>query len=759
MSLPDSPKVLRFFLRVLQVRGWIVGAFVVLTVAGIYGTTLIPNDPAIDRLVVAGDPVARATLEFDRLFPEGDQALIMLESDDPLSPDSLRAADQLERQLAKIPGVKAHSLIDLFRRTDPKEDLSATETERLRPFATGTPLFRRAGLLGDHYLGLALELRAESPQERNRALAAMDSLALPLEKAGGPFTAVRRVGGPWLNAWLEQQTGVATRKFMPLFGLFLVALVLVVYRSLRALGAIILTLGSVVAIGVGLAAFFGWSNTVVSTLVPLTVMVTTTATLVYIHSRYMEPDDAPTLLEHHARALANKFLPCTASMFATAVGFAALAVSEIRPVREMGLWTAGGLVVAWIGCFTLFPALQSLFRTPLRSEGVRVGRRFAQFVDLLVPATRRYRWPLILCALMLMLGGAVALFGLPGRIAPLALETDALTYVNPSERVAEDTRRFQEFNGLDVVDLWVKTPPGRALDPEFLRAIEQFAQRMEGDSRITSVDGPTSVLKWARYVESGNDRLPVESAAWPKLAEDLEQIMLTEPAAREYVDISDLASIRLSIRGRAELFGRTGAMRRFVDQAWNEAQSREPALKGAQGLLVGKGVLSTEITERLLPTLTESFAITASVIFCAFLLVFRSPSARLMTMIPSLFAILAVFLVMRLTGIPLNIATILIGSTVLGATENDQIHFFYHYQEGNPCGSTAGAMRHAMLIAGRPILFATLINTSGFLALCFSDLPPMRQFGIVTSSAFVLALLADFTALPGALWILGRDKR
>jgi len=35
----------------------------------------------------------------------------------------------------------------------------------------------------------------------------------------------------------------------------------------------------------------------------------------------------------------------------------------------------------------------------------------------------------------------------------------------------------------------------------------------------------------------------------------------------------------------------------------------------------------------------------------------------------------------------------------------------------------------------------------------------MRQFGIVTSTAFILALLADFTALPGALWILSRHER
>ena len=214
-----------------------------------------------------------------------------------------------------------------------------------------------------------------------------------------------------------------------------------------------------------------------------------------------------------------------------------------------------------------------------------------------------------------------------------------------------------------------------------------------------------------------------------------------------------------SVRGRAKLFGRIGAMRTFVERIWAEAQAEEPALHAVRGRVVGKGVLGAEITQRLLPTLTESFALTASVIFLGFLLVFRSPSARLMTMIPSLFAILCVFLVMRLTDIPLNIATILIGSTVLGATENDQIHFFYHFQEGRSTGTTAGALQHALLVAGRPILFATLINASGFLALVLSDLPPMREFGIVSASAFVLALLADFTALPGALWILSRYDR
>ncbi len=754
-----SPRLVAIFLRVLHARRWIIAVFAILTLTGIYGATRIATDPSIGRLIVPDDPVAQATLDFERVFPVGEQALLLLEAPDPFSPEALQSAARLEHELNKIPNVAAHSVLSLHRAAGASGSISSDDAARTRTFATGTTLFRRAGLVGEHYVGIALELRVHSPAERDRALAAIDSRVLPLEKSAEPFSAIRRIGSPWLDAWLERQTSTATKKFMPLFGIFLLSLVLLVYRSWRALAGIVLTLGAVVAMAVGSAAIFGWTNTVVSTIVPLTVMVTTTATLVYIHSRYMEPDDAPTLLEHQARALANKFLPCSASIFATAVGFAALAVSQIRPVREMGLWTACGLIVAWVSCFTLFPALQSLLRPPLRSAAAPSWKWFPAFVDLLVPATRRYRWPLVGGALMLMLCGAAALFGIPGKLAPLRLETDRLTYINPSARVAQDTRRYEQSHGLDVIDLWLRTRPGHALDPDFLRALELLTRRLEQHPGVDAVDGPTSVLRWARYIESGSDQLPTRPADWQKLATDLDQIMLTEPGTRNFLDVADLASVRLSIRGRAQLFGPPGAMRKFIEQTWAAAQASDPALREVRGRLAGQGVLLGEITERLLPTLTQSFALTAGVIFLGFLLVFRSPSARLMTMIPSLFAILCVFIVMRVASIALNIATILIGSTVLGATENDQVHFFYHFQEGRASGSTAAALRHALLVAGRPILFATLINASGFLALALSDLPPMREFGTVSASAFVLALLADFTALPAALWILSRDER
>jgi len=73
--------------------------------------------------------------------------------------------------------------------------------------------------------------------------------------------------------------------------------------------------------------------------------------------------------------------------------------------------------------------------------------------------------------------------------------------------------------------------------------------------------------------------------------------------------------------------------------------------------------------------------------------------------------------------------------TVLGATENDQIHFFYHFLEGRKGHSVSYALRHTFLISGKAIFFATIINAGGFLAFAMSEMRPMQQFGVLTATA------------------------
>jgi predicted RND superfamily exporter protein len=126
-------------------------------------------------------------------------------------------------------------------------------------------------------------------------------------------------------------------------------------------------------------------------------------------------------------------------------------------------------------------------------------------------------------------------------------------------------------------------------------------------------------------------------------------------------------------------------------------------------------------------------------------------------MIPSAFALLVTFLGLRLFGGALNIATIIIATTVLGTTENDQLHLFHHMHEVSD-QPLEDRLHHTLRVSGRAIVFATFIYASGFLALATSSFPPLREFGIMTACAFVLAMIADFTLLPAALWLATRDR-
>jgi predicted RND superfamily exporter protein len=749
----------RFFRGVIARRWWIVLAYALLTPPAAWLAVRVGSDNSVSRLVVASDPDALDTRAFQEVFPEGQHVVLLVEASDPFAPEVLARVAALEAALAEIPEVSSFSALTLYTRGRGGFEATPENAEAFREFVQGSALFRQQGLVGPDFLGIPLELKVSGPAERDRVLSAVDLAIDALAREPGTALAVRGIGGPYVDAYLEEETRGASLRYFPLFGAFVITLNLLLYRSGRTLAAFLIVLGENVLLTVSFAWVVGYTFTIVSALVPLTVLITCTATLVYVHSRFVEAPEQFDEDEHLVFALTNKFLPCTASIFAAAVGFAALAVSEIRPIREMGIWTAVGISITWVMVFTLFPALQKILHTPTRHGRRVAGRWFPALAARIPRFSYRWRWVLVPSSLVLCVAGLVALLGVPGRIEPMRLETGALDYLDPDLPLVRQTRRFEgAIGGLSETCLWIRTPDYGVLDPAFLQALERFTTEIERHSGVGSVTGPTTVLRWMRYIGGQGDRLPSDSAAWSTLASDLEQLLLEEPALRGYVDLGSLGQARLRIVSHADGYEAHEELVDFVRERW-QAAAAEPGLAGCTMKVVGQGLLQAKIAHFLVPTLAHSFFLTAGIIFVSFFLVFRSGAARLMAMIPSLFAILMMFLLMRVLSIPLNVATILIASTVLGASENDQIHFFYHFQEKRGSGGTTEqSLLHTLLISGRAIGFATLINAGGFLALAFSSLPPMRQFGIISSSAFLLSMLADFTVLPAALWIFFREK-
>jgi predicted RND superfamily exporter protein len=749
------------FRFLLAKRWWVLGIYAALLCASLPYAIRIQQDNSVDRLIIQNDPDFIANRDFAKVFGGNEYVILFAEADDPFAPAVIAKLDDLDRKLEALPRIVSNSMLSLYRRAYPDADPVA-QPEEFHRFATGTALFRQQGLLGDKFFGLPLILDVRSSAERQQALREIDEAVSGMVKNPAPFKVLRKVGKPYINEYLNQKTVEGGMRQFPVFALFVVLLVLGLYRSLRALAAFVITLAVNVTLIAGWIGVTGGVFTMVSAFVPMTILVTCLATLVYIHSRFVERPPGRDLDAHQIFALVNKFVPCTASIFATAAGFGALAVSSIRPIRELGVWVAVGLCFTWIIVFTLFPALQKVLNTPTQIERKTAAQWFMSIVAWIPRFSYRWRWTTVPASLALCGLGLVSLFGFPYLMSPMRMLTSPADYINQRSDLYRDTQRAEQIlPGLYEADVWLRGKVGSLNQPEVIRGLDAFQRSLEAEPLIGSVAGPTTLLRMVRYIGGKGDRIPEDPQELASLTDDFEALLAAEPLLARFVDAKNMSQTHITLLTQITDYPKYEELGQRVGKLWQAAIEKHPALKefgSGPPQLVGIGRLQAKVTFNIVPTLTDSFILTVIIIFSVFLVVFRNGAARLMAMIPSLFAILVMFAIMRATGMSLNVATILAASTILGTSENDQIHFFYHFLEGHKGGSTEAGMRHTMLLAGRSIFFATLINAAGFLAFALTDLPPLRAFAILTALGFLLSMLADFTALPGALWMVFRDK-
>ncbi len=789
----DSPKTIRLhslFRWVIAKRYWIVGFYLFLLGPAVYFSLKVKQDNSTDRLIVKEDADFQNSQSFEKVFGKQEPVVLFFDTSNPFDPAVLSSLDTVHKALAELSSIQSTSILTIYNSLPGRSfDGTPESAEAIKHFVLppSTDLFVKQGLvdLEKGFLSIQVLLISNNEEERRQALHQIDNV-INIASQNSAITNIRKVGQLYVNDYLDQSTRRSGIQSFLLFGAFVIILNWLLYRSFRALLAFIIPLLVSTVLTVGYIGLTGGTFTIVSSLIPMTILITCTATLVYIHSRFVErPNDRP-IDEHQVFSLANKFLACTASIFATAIGFAALVVSKIRPIREMGIWVAVGLIFTWIVLFTLFPALQKIFKTPTEQERKVAGQWFLRMVDRLPAFSYRFRYFLVGSTLLICIFGVVSLFGIPKILSPMRLQTNALEYINPKSKLYQDTKTLEkQMGGLSPTELWLikkADAPKEAKhfnDLSTVLALNDFARSLENSQAFPAriFDYPT-LLRMMNYFQSylksqtptfglsfsiPNDQLISTQGEWDEFINALPSLFQASPSLQSslsgFVTLPKFEQTRISVFTKNMNYEDFLSFQTWIKTVFTGMQKVHPELGDFELKIVGSGPLQAKISHYLVPTLTESFGITVVIIFGAFLIVFRNGAARIMAMIPSLFAILAMFFVMRLFGMTLNIATILIASTVLGTSENDQIHFFYHYQEGKKDGSTTEkALKHTFLVAGRAIFFATLINAGGFLAFALADLPPIRQFGILSSLAFLFSMIADFTALPAALWMVFRER-
>ena len=130
------------------------------------------------------------------------------------------------------------------------------------------------------------------------------------------------------------------------------------------------------------------------------------------------------------------------------------------------------------------------------------------------------------------------------------------------------------------------------------------------------------------------------------------------------------------------------------------------------------------------------------------MIIFRSASAGLISAIPLAGSILMLFGLMGFLNIPLDIATALLSSVMVGVGVDYTIHFLWRYQKEIKDGRNKNdAIRITLTSTGRGIAFNALSVIIGFSILLLSSFAPIKFFGF-------LIIISIFGCLVGAMLIV-----
>jgi hypothetical protein len=172
----------------------------------------------------------------------------------------------------------------------------------------------------------------------------------------------------------------------------------------------------------------------------------------------------------------------------------------------------------------------------------------------------------------------------------------------------------------------------------------------------------------------------------------------------------------------------------------------------------GMALIYSHLDKSLLDSQVQSFAIALVFIFLLLSFQLRSLTGGLLGLIPIVLTVVLVFGIMGFTGIPLDVATVLVASIALGIGIDYSIHFSIRFKSYYHGPSTARqAMDDTLRTTGKAIIINVLAVTMGFITTCFAELVPLQRFGLLVAITMIGSGLGALTLLPATILLTRAD--
>jgi hydrophobe/amphiphile efflux-3 (HAE3) family protein len=744
----------QFTRKILKNRWIIIASVIVLTLFFGYQTRFISINSDIVSSLPDDDPAALLFKNIGNQFGGNEMGMIVLESDNVFKNDLLKHVKQITDSLKITHGVSTvTSLTNILDIKSTEEGIeigklvddynlpeSQSQLDSLKSYVFSKEMYKGAIVSEDGtatVIMFTLLPDADKQAVAKEIKEKTEALNLPeiIYFGGLPFM-VNDVSDLIISdiVWL-----------LPIVFIVIALILYFSFKSLRGVLMPLLTAGIAVIWTIGIMVTAGHELTIILNIVPIILLAVGSAYTIHVINSF-NVSKTTDINQTIIKALGYVIIPVVLAAVTTAIGFVSFVLGAyLTMIRDFGIFTAIGVMVSLILAIFFVPALTSVFskNDNKKTADLTEKKTILSHVILQPLSNLLFKHPKYIFSIwgILMVISIVGMF----LIKTSTNMADYFKKDNPT-RISEDLMQ-KKFGGSFPVFVVFD---GDVQSPEVLKTMIKTEQFMKQDPNISITQSVADLIEQMNDAmlegkKIPDDRTKIEQLWFLLDGQDVMPQLVSEDLDRGIIQ-SKFASVE-----NKEIEAFTKKMQQFIEENSNENCKIE---------LTGMPSVYVRLNDSLIKSQFSSLLIALVLVVLIVGLIFRSFSKGIYATIPIIATILVLFGFMGFTGIPLDIATVLVGSIALGIGIDYSIHFISgfnaHLKEN---GDAEKAIEKTLLSSGKAIIINVTSVAAGFLVLLFSQLVPLQNFGLLVAISMFGSGLGSLTLLPVILILANRKRK
>ena len=547
---------------------------------------------------------------------------------------------------------------------------------------------------------------------------------------------------------------VLQKEFVTFMGISILLLIVFLLIAYRSLWGVLIPIATVLLAVIGSLGFMqlnGSQLNMITTLLPVIMLVVGMSDVVHLVSKYLEEIRSGNNKIDAIKMMIKKVGMATLlTSLTTALGFFTLVAINITPIKTFGLYTAIGVLLAFVLSILFIPAIFILIKTPKIAKVKQSQTAWDRVLAKLY---------LLLCRNRKTVLGVYALLTIISIYGASKVRFDyyLMQDLSESHELMQDLRYFQKYHGGIRPFEMAIIPKGdyKISDYKVIREVEKLTNFLDTAYGVHQLLAPSTPYKFINYLmrNSSEDyfRIPTNEKRYNYIKRQLTQFSDREEWSSLVNEKQNLGRVygRMNDPGSATILKRNEMLENFYRENI-DAEMLSYKLTGSAAMVDES---SRIVSRSILYGLLSAFLLIA--IAMGFL--FRSAKMALLSLIPNLFPILLTAGIIGFANIQLSMTTAIVFTIAFGIAVDDTIHFLSRYRQEMRFGrSRLFALRRTYISTGKAMIITTIILLGGFGSLLFSSFLSTFYIGLFVSLTLIFALITDMVLLP--VLLLGSEK-